>query len=84
MVESLGRKTPGPKGSMPASIKEAMLAVGLKPTLTQLALSSGVPLMTLKTNLLGESEMRLKTALRLASVLNLSVEELAKRLPFCD
>lgn len=80
MVESLGRKTPGPKGSMPASIKEAMLAVGLKPTLTQLALSSGVPLMTLKTNLCGEAEMRLSTALKLARALNISMEELIKKL----
>lgn len=80
VVESLGRKTPGPKGGMPASIKEAMLAANLTPTLTQLALATGIPLMTLKTNLSGEKEMRLSTALKLAAVLNISVEDLAQRL----
>jgi len=82
LVQDLSRKSiPGRDANLPPFIIEQMEAQDIQPTLRQLALSSGVKLVTLQENLKGTAAMRLSNAKKLADALKCSVDDLIKEVP---
>jgi DNA-binding phage protein len=77
------RHIPGPDAQLPDFIVQRMVDLNMRPTLSQLAFASGVNLMTLQRNLRGEREMKLSTANKLKTALDLdSIDELINHMPF--
>lgn len=76
------RKAPGPDANLPPFIYDRMKAMNLQPTASQLALLTGVNLVTLQRNLKGEREMKLSTAYALKEGLKLdNIDELIANVP---
>jgi hypothetical protein len=79
MVENAVRKSiPGRDANLPPFIVERMEQLGVRPTLTHLALGVGVPKATLGRNLSGSQAMRLETAIKLADFLRCNLNELVQ------
>lgn len=77
MIDNTARESiPGRDANMPSYIVERMVALKLRPTLTQLALGTGTPLNTLRQNLNGTKAMKLVTAIGIAKFLKCSVDDL--------
>lgn len=82
-TDNAARKSiPGRDANLPPFIVERMEMLGMRPTLTQLAMLSGVGLTTLRRNMNGENEMKFSTASRLACALDIAIDDLATNVPF--
>lgn len=82
-MESFRVSSPGPDAKLPGFIVDRMIALKIRPTLTQLAIGSGVPIATLRANLNGESAMKLITAIKLAAFLQCGLEQLVSNAKLC-
>lgn len=79
MVESVIRKSiPGRDANLPSFIVDRMVALNMRPTLTQLALGIGSPKTTLRENLNKSKAMKLETAVRIAEFLQCDLTDLVK------
>lgn len=68
-----------PGASLPDWIRARMIELGIKPSLSKLALGAGIPISTLQQNFAGRSSMKLSTAKRIATFLEISIEKVAER-----
>ncbi len=83
MIDNAARKSiPGRDANLPPYIVQRMKALEVKPTLSQLALMTGIKIMTLQTNLAGATAMKLPNAYKLAKSLDISLSELVENVPF--
>lgn len=82
-IQNPGRSIPGPDANLPHFIYDRMVALNMRPTLTQLAREIGTSHNVLQTYLKGEREMKLSTAKKLVAVLEIdSIDTLIKEMPF--
>lgn len=76
-ADNTAKKASGWGDGLPPYVFNRMAALGMKPTLRQLALLSGVTTITLYRNFHGERAMHWETAKKLAVALQVGLDELA-------
>jgi hypothetical protein len=80
MTESAARKASGWGAGLPPFVHRRMTDLEMRPSLRTLAAKSGISAIVLHDNFSGERDMKLKTAIKLAVALDVSLDELAANL----